>query len=225
MTIIPQRKRSKGFCCFDIETLPQDENRLLAIAPEFKPNANLKDPEKIKASVESKRQAYLDDAGLHWLTCEVALICLGNDSSNITAISEGTEAQKLEQFLNIASYNLQNGMKLIGHNILGFDFPIIINRARIHGLPISEHIGRMSNGRWYWNENIVDTLQVITFGNKQEIAGNSVAAIARAGGFPEKLGDSSKFSEIWKANKAGAITMCKNHVEIEILIAEMLNYK
>lgn len=222
---IPSRKRSKGFCCFDIETCPQDEARLLAIAPEFRPASNLKDADKIKASIEAKKQAYLDDSALDWKYCEVALICLGNDSSNISAISEGTEAEKLEKFLNIASYNLQNGMKLIGHNIIGFDLPIIINRARLNGISIPESIGQMSNGRWYWNENIVDTLQVITFGNKQDIAGNSVEAIARACGFPEKLGNSSKFHEIWRQNKAGAITMCKNHVEIEILIAEMLNYK
>jgi hypothetical protein len=225
MTTIPTRKRSKGFTVFDCETLPQDETRLLAIAPEFTPAANLKDPEKIKASIEAKRQSYLDDAALHWLTCEVALICLGNDSSNISAISEGTEAQKLEKFLNIASYNLQNGMKLIGHNIIGFDLPIIINRARINGLRIPESIGQMNNGRWYWNENIVDTLQVITFGNKQDIAGNSVEAIAKACNFPAKIGDSSRFVDIWRQNKAGAITMCKNHVEIEILIADMLGYK
>jgi hypothetical protein len=223
--MIPQRKKTKGFTVFDCETLPQDEARLLARAPEFTPAANLKDPEKIAASIEAKRKAYLEDAGLHWLTCEVALICLGSDSSNIQAISEGTEADKLEKFLSIASYNLQNGIKLIGHNIIGFDLPIIINRARLNGLRIPESIGQMNNGRWYWNENIVDTLQVVTFGNKQDIAGNSVEAIARSCGFPEKIGNSAKFYEIWRQNKAGAITMCKNHVEIEILIAEMLNYK
>ena len=225
MTTIPSRKRSKGFTIFDVETIPQDEARLLAIAPEFTAAANLKDPEKIAASIAAKRQAYLDDAALHWTTCEVALICLGNDSSNISAISEGTEADKLEQFLNIASYNLQNGMKLIGHNIIGFDLPIIINRARINGLRIPESIGQMNNGRWYWNENIVDTLQVITFGNKQDIAGNSVDAIAKACGFPSKLGDGANFHQLWKQNKPAALSYCKRDVEIEILISGMLGYK
>ena len=225
MTTIPQRKRSKGFVCFDAETIPQDEARLLAIAPEFEGRAGTKDPEKIAAQIEEKKRAYLADSALHWTTCEVALICLGNDSSNISAISEGTEADKLEQFLNIASYNLQNGMKLIGHNILGFDLPIIINRARINGLAIPESIGQMNNGRWYWNENIVDTLQVITFGNKQDIAGNSVDAIAKACGFPSKLGDGANFFQLWRQNKPAAIHYCQRDVQIEILIAEMLGYK
>lgn len=222
---IPQRKRTKGFVTFDIETCPQDEARLLAIAPDFKPNANLKDPDKIAANIAEKRASYLADSALHWLTCEVALICLGSDSSNIQAISEGTEAEKLEKFLSIASYNLQNGIKLIGHNIIGFDLPIIVNRARLNGLRIPESIGQMNNGRWYWNENIVDTLQVITFGNKQDIAGNSVDAIAKSCGFPSKLGDGANFYKLWQQNKAGAISYCKRDVEIEILIASMLGYK
>lgn len=222
---IPQRKRSKGFVVFDAETLAQDADLLLARAPEFSAASNLKDPEKIKASIEAKRQAYLDDAGLHWLTCEVALICLGNDSSNIEAISEGTEADKIYLFLAKANEILQAGQKLIGHNIIGFDLPVILNRARINGIKIPESIGQMSNGRWYWNENIVDTLQVITFGNKQDIAGNSVDAIAKACGFPSKLGDGANFGELWRKNKPAAISYCKRDVEIEILIAELLGYK
>ena len=37
---------------FDIETIPQDEAKLLALAPEFTAPANLKDPEKIAAAIE-----------------------------------------------------------------------------------------------------------------------------------------------------------------------------
>jgi len=36
---------------FDIETIPQDEAKLLALAPEFTAPANLKDPDKIAASI------------------------------------------------------------------------------------------------------------------------------------------------------------------------------
>ena len=40
---------------FDIETVPQDSTKLLALAPEFTAAANLKDPEKIAAAIAKKR--------------------------------------------------------------------------------------------------------------------------------------------------------------------------
>ena len=43
---------------FDIETIPQDETKLLALAPEFAAPANLKDPAKIEAA-KAKRRAGL----------------------------------------------------------------------------------------------------------------------------------------------------------------------
>ena len=65
---------------FDIETIPQDEARLLALAPEFTAAANLKDPEKIAASIAKKRADYLADAALNWKTAEVVLIGAGDDT-------------------------------------------------------------------------------------------------------------------------------------------------
>src|SRR5512137_94857 len=47
---------------FDIETIPQDEAKLLALAPEFTAPANLKDPAKIEAAIAKKRADYLADA-------------------------------------------------------------------------------------------------------------------------------------------------------------------
>ena len=49
----------------DIETIPQDETKLLALAPEFAAPANLKDPAKIEAAIAKKRADYLADAALN----------------------------------------------------------------------------------------------------------------------------------------------------------------
>ena len=53
---------------FDIETIPQDEAKLLALAPEFTAPANLKDPEKIAAAIARKwlREQYgVEEATLY----------------------------------------------------------------------------------------------------------------------------------------------------------------
>ena len=65
---------------FDIETIPQDEAKLLALAPEFMAPANLKDPAKIEAAIAKKRADYLADAALNWKTAEVVLIGAGDDA-------------------------------------------------------------------------------------------------------------------------------------------------
>jgi len=41
---------------FDVETAPLPEKDLMEIMPVFEPAGNLKDPEKIKASIEAKRK-------------------------------------------------------------------------------------------------------------------------------------------------------------------------
>ena len=46
------------YIVFDIETLPQDTDKLLARAPEFTAAANLKDPDKIAASIAKKKADY-----------------------------------------------------------------------------------------------------------------------------------------------------------------------
>ena len=75
---------------FDIETIPQDETKLLALAPEFAAPANLKDPEKIAAAIARKRADYLADAALNWKTAEVVLIGAGDDTG-IQSFTAATE--------------------------------------------------------------------------------------------------------------------------------------
>ena len=81
---------------FDIETIPQDEAKLLALAPEFTAPANLKDPEKIAAAIAKKRADYLADAALNWKTAEVVLIGAGDDTE-IQSFTAGTEKELVGQ--------------------------------------------------------------------------------------------------------------------------------
>ena len=77
---------------FDIETIAQDEARLLALAPEFTAPANLKDPEKIAAAIAKRRADYVADAALNWKTAEVVLIGAGDDTQ-IQSFTASTEKE------------------------------------------------------------------------------------------------------------------------------------
>lgn len=202
---------------FDIETVPQNEERLLAIAPEFKPASNLKDPQKIADSIAEKRSRYLADAALDWKTAHVVLI--GCADAFEYKHFDGDEKTIISQFLTMIGDMLSDGCLVGGHNVKGFDLPMLINRARVLGVVIPQMIVTMWKGRPQWNENIFDTLELFTFGNRQDIDGNGVEAISRTLGLPSKTGYGSDFPALWRNAPSQAIAYNKRDVEIEVGIA------
>jgi hypothetical protein len=203
---------------FDIETIAQDEARLLALAPEFTAPANFKDPAKIEAVIFKKRADYLLDAALNWKTAEIVLIGAGDDAL-IQSFDAVSEKELIDGFLSLLAGALGDGVVVGGHNIKGFDLPMLINRARVHGLAIPRGILIPWRGRMQWHDNIFDTLEILSFGRAFE--GNGVEDVARAFGLPPKLGHGGDFPVLWRADRAGAIAYNRRDVEIEIEIARI----
>ena len=203
---------------FDIETIPQDEAKLLALAPEFTAAANLKDPEKITASIAKKRADYLADGALNWKTAEVVLIGAGDDAE-IQSLTSNTEKELVGQFVSVLADALGDGVAVGGHNVKGFDLPMLVNRARVHGLKIPANILSFWKGRPQWADNIFDTLEILSFGKSFE--GNGVDDVARVFGLPPKLGHGGEFPMLWRADRDGAIAYNRRDVEIEIEIARI----
>src|SRR5512139_3794952 len=94
---------------FDIETIPQDEARLLALAPEFSAPANLKDPAKIEAAIAKKKADYLSDAALNWKTAEVVLIGASDDDGYFPYTAR-TEKILITDFLGLLASALGDGV-------------------------------------------------------------------------------------------------------------------
>jgi len=201
---------------FDIETIPQDEARLLALAPEFTAAANLKDPEKIAASIAKKKADYLADAALNWKTAEVVLIGAGEDDE-IQSLTANSEKELIGDFLELMGSALGDGVVVGGHNIKAFDLPMLVNRARVHGLKVPRNVLSFWRGRPQWHDNIFDTLEILSFGKSFD--GNGVDDVARVFGLPPKLGHGGDFPLLWKADMAAAIAYNRRDVEVEIGIA------
>ena len=204
----------------DIETIPQDERKLLAMAPDFAAPANLKDPAKIEAAIAKKRADYVADAALNWKTAEVVLIGAGDDTE-IQSFTGDTEKELIGNFLSLLGDALADGVAVGGHNVKGFDLPMLVNRARVHGLKIPSTVLSFWKGRPQWAEYIFDTLEILSFGKAYE--GNGVDDVARVFGLPPKLGHGSDFPVLWRADRAGAIAYNRRDVEIEIEIARICN--
>lgn len=206
------------FIVFDIETVPQDEAKLLAIAPEFTAPANLKDPAKIEAAIAKKRADYLADAALNWKTAEVVLIGAGDDVQ-VSMLTADTEKDLIGNFLELLGNALNDGVMAGGHNVKGFDLPLLVNRARIHGLKLPPNVLGFWNGRPRWHDNIFDTLEILSFGQRFE--GNGVEDLARVFGLPPKLGSGANFPVLWRADRNAAYDYNKRDVQIEIEIARI----
>ena len=201
---------------FDIESIPQDSSLLLARAPEFTAAANLKDPEKIAASIAKKKADYLADAALNWKTAEVVLIGAGEDDE-IQSFTANTEKELIGDFLELMGSALGDGVVIGGHNIKAFDLPMLVNRARVHGLKVPRNVLSFWRGRPQWHDNIFDTLEILSFGKSFE--GNGVDEVARVFGLPPKLGHGGDFPLLWRADMAAAIAYNRRDVEVEIGIA------
>jgi predicted PolB exonuclease-like 3'-5' exonuclease len=206
---------------FDIETVPQDEAKLLALAPEFTAPANLKDPEKIAAAIARKRADYLADAALNWKTAEVVLIGAADDTG-VQSFTARSEKELIGNFLAVLTAALGDGVAVGGHNVKGFDLPMLVNRARVHGLKVPATILSFWKGRPQWADNIFDTLEILSFGKFFE--GNGVDDVARVFGLPPKLGHGGDFPMLWRADRDGAIAYNRRDVEIEIEIARICGF-
>jgi predicted PolB exonuclease-like 3'-5' exonuclease len=209
-----------AYIVFDIETVPQDEAKLLALAPEFTAPANLKDPEKIAAAIAKKRADYLADAALNWKTAEVVLIGSA-DGPVVESLTAESEKELVGDFLEVIAYALSEGTAVGGHNVKGFDLPMLINRARVHGLEVPPEILKFRGGRPKWHDYLFDTLEILSFGKSFD--GNGVDDVARVFGLPPKLGHGDDFPLLWRADREGAIAYNRRDVEIEVEIARICN--
>lgn len=106
-----------------------------------------------------------------------------------------------------------------GHNVKGFDLPMLVNRARVHGLKIPMTVLSFWKGRPTWHESIFDTLELLSFGKAFE--GNGVEDVARVFGLPPKLGHGGDFPLLWRADREGALAYNRRDVEIETEIARL----
>ena len=112
-----------------------------------------------------------------------------------------------------------DGVAVGGHNVKGFDLPMLINRARVHGLKVPANLLTFWKGRPTWHDHVFDTLEILSFGRSFD--GNGVDDVARVFGLPPKLGHGGDFTLLWRADREGAVAYNRRDVEIEIEIARI----
>lgn len=200
---------------FDIETTPLSEAELLPLMPTFEAPSNFKDPEKIKAALETKRKTWLEAAALDPVTGRVLAIGLLVDGQFVLISEPATEAIMLHEFWDA----IQGGgsiHRLIGFCCNSFDLPFLIRRSWKLGVAIPTAV---REGR-YWSNNITDLREVWQLGDRQ--AGGSLDTIAKHLGVGAKIGDGKDFAALWSSNREQAIAYLQNDLELTQLIGKKL---
>lgn len=218
----PPRRDGKA-TVFDIETCGCDGERLEKMMPFFEPDSRLKDPEKIAASIAEKREKWIERLALDWKTATVVLIGVCDGEKYAPLI--GDEPQIIEQFFQIASKSLEGYNKVGGHNVKNFDFPMLINRARVLGVRVPEQIISFYRGKPTWGQDIFDTLEIFSFGDRQKIEGCGVDDICKAMGIAGKTGTGAEFPALWKADRQAAIAYNEADCRAEVLIAKACGFR
>jgi DNA polymerase elongation subunit (family B) len=114
----------------DIETAQNEE--AIKWLPDVEPASRLKDPEKIKANIEAKKQEQIDKMAL---TPEFGKIaCIGIWGEEKQEVLVGEEKEILKNFFSFLKGVLVQNADIVTYNGKGFDFDFIFKRAIFHEL-------------------------------------------------------------------------------------------
>lgn len=196
---------------FDVESSALPPEQLVSVKPEFKANRTLKDPEKIKADLAAKEIAWLEGAALD--AKYGVVLCIGLLDEDCTRFITGPEPNILKAFWSV----FEEGERMVGFNVKGWDLPFLAQRSWILGIPVPSDLWQ---GRW-WNGNIVDVLERwCCFSNRFE--GNSLGAVAKATGIGEKTGDGKDFAKLFVEDRQAALDYCGMDLELTAKLAQRL---
>jgi hypothetical protein len=209
---------NSDYAVFDIETSPLPEEQLAASMPEFKAAANLKDPEKIKASIEEKKEAYIRDAALSPLTGRILAVGVRKPTGDLLIAHGEDEADILKKVVTQLRLYIQQQIPIAGFNIK-FDLQFIRFRCAVHSIHCQNLISRWK-GRAFWNENFIDLMDEVTMG--REKSGNGLDAVCKALGIKGKTGSGAYFAQLYKDAPESALDYLRNDIRATASVYERL---
>ena len=180
---------------FDIETIPMP-GCADYLPDDIEAPANYKDPAKIAAYKDEKRQEQIARAGLDLDLCEICAIGIAFPAGVAYAQTRAThsEADMLRGFWQFVRTLQKDGGNLVGFNCVSFDLPILLRRSLYLGIDTPA----IALDK-YRHEGVIDVLDVLTFNGRQKmrllrfyakrfgishddsVNGDQIAALAAAG--------------------------------------------
>lgn len=116
-----------------------------------------------------------------------------------------------------------NQRPMIGFNTSGFDLPFVVRRSWILGVPVPHGVGKRLGRSWVWNDLFIDLMQAWTFGAREFVSLNTLAAaFGLAGKVDEVDGvavSGAEFHRLWKENRKVAEAYLMRDLELPAELA------
>lgn len=203
---------------FDIETEPLPE---VIVNPEryYKADSRLKDPEKIKASLSEKAE----EAALHPTTGRVLAIgySLNEEEWQDIADQRFQEAEVISDFFDHAVAAFKDCGRVIGWNILDFDLPFLVFRARVLGVHVPVSLLGMYRSRMSFVDSFVD-LMLWAQSGRHKSDGFSLDRVAKSMGHQGKTGTGEMYATLLRTDPAKAAEYLTQDVRLVKKIAERM---
>lgn len=220
---------------FDIETGSQPADILADQIPAFDPaevkTGNLKDPALIAAKVEQAREKHQADffakAALSPATgtvVAIGIVVISNGQAQGFTIkfADGDEAATIDTLWELYRAHYGKNVTFVGHNILDFDLPFLVNRSRILGLNLPPRLFSYKGGRIYWNDIFVDTRVLWLLGRKPTDTVSNLDHCAGAFGLGKKTGSGADFARLAIEDRPAASEYLTQDLSLTLKLATRL---
>lgn len=171
------------------------------------------DEKKQKAAddFKEKQEKFVQECCLHAHLGRVLAIGL-YDGTTFKAL-EGDESAMLRAFWLQYSACSKRQQMMVGHNVLNFDLPFLVNRSKILGVWMPGSV-IIRSGKWLnWSQTFDDTASWWLLGRHHRDVKWSLDAVCHAFGLPGKQVegvDGASFWKIYSSNRELAIEYLKN---------------
>jgi len=218
-----------GIMAFDIETSPLDDEEIERIAPEFDPasvkTGNLADFKKINDKINDARESHLkgikNRAALnaeYGKILAIGILQINFSNPEETLLHGEDEKKIVQEFWDKALQAHELGLKLVGHNIIGFDCPFLVRRSYCLGIEPPWQL--MPERGKYWGSPWFDTMSAWSLGGYQQNI--SLDRFAKHLGLEGKNGNGKFFAKLYRENKEEALAYLSNDLKITLGVAQKL---
>lgn len=201
----------------DIETIPTQHQDLVDyIGESVKPPGNMKKAETIaKWELEEKPEAIINAVNSSALDgCFNHIVCIGFAFDDLPVETlyidnVNNEADMLHRFYDRLKehYTMLSGKTWVGHNIIGFDLPVLKQRSILLGVKPPPSI---PNDGKPWEKNPFDTM---TQWDKRNFV--KLEKLAKVMGFEAKSMNGADVYQAWKEKREADIrSYCAGDVEL-----------
>lgn len=204
-----------GFRYWDLETAPLPPVELAGLEPKFTAPSNIKDPVKIAAKIEEKREKWYNDAALSPLTGQILVATVEWDDG--VRIYDADEIGETALLIHLSQWFANAGMganyKPYGFNVFDFDLPWFVRRCLFRGVSLPHGLLSM-RGRWpEWAPWLVDLRTFWACGDRRAVG--SLDAISKALGMEGKEGSGAEFAGMWRTpgRRAAAVAYVQSEYQ------------